>query len=262
MNVKLPPPFHLVERDEVTSTNDVAIELARAGAAAWTVVRARFQTRGRGRRGREFVSPPGNSYTSFILRPGVSPRDLPQVSLITGVAVAEAIEALAPEVAPALCKWPNDILLNDAKVAGILVERFGDAVTVGIGINLVSHPGIRDVVTTDLASEGALGVDRDLLLATLCRCLKDRVTDWETSGFDSHRHAWLDRAAGIGAHAFLSGDTAMEGKVVGLAHDGALVVESDGRHVRVVSGSLRLASSTTHRRPGKIPDGAAPEARP
>lgn len=261
MNATLPPPFHLVERDEVTSTNDVAIKLAEAGATAWTVIRARLQTNGRGRRGREFVSPPGNSYTSFILRPRIRPRDLPQISLITGVAVAESIEASAPKVAPARCKWPNDILLNDAKVAGILAETGGDAVIVGIGINLVSHPGVRDVVTTDLAREGAPGVDRDLLLATLCRCLKDRVTDWENFGFDAHRHAWLDRAAGIGARAFLSGDTSVEGKVVGLAHDGALIMESGGRQMRVVSGTLRLDSATL-RRPGKIPDRTAPEVRP
>ncbi len=250
MNTRLPPPFHLVERDEVTSTNDVAIALAESGAAAWTVVRARVQTSGRGRRGREFVSPPGNSYTSFVLRPRVAPRDLPQVSLITGVAVAESIEAAAPDLAPARCKWPNDILLNDAKVAGILVETAGSAVIAGIGVNLVSHPAIRDVVTTDLASEGARGVDRDLLLAALCRRLKDRVTDWESSGFYSHRRAWLDRAAGIGAHALVSGDIDTQGRVVGLAHDGALIMESGGRHMRVVSGTLRMAPAM-HRRSEK-----------
>ena len=261
MNAMLPAPFRLVEHDEVTSTNDTAIELAEVGAAAWTVVRARLQRSGRGRRGRVFVSPPGNSYTSFILRPRVTSRDLPQVSLIAGVAVAEAIEASAPEVAPVRCKWPNDILLNDAKVAGILVETGGDAVIVGIGINLLSHPDIRDVATTDLASEGAPGVDRDLLLVTLCRCLKERVTDWESSGFDSQRQAWLDRAAGIGTRAFLSGDTSLEGQVVGLAHDGALIMESGGRHTRVVSGTLRLASATRRWR-GKSPGPAAPAVRP
>ena len=82
---------------------------------------------------------------------------------------------------------------------------------VGIGINLVSHPVIRGVATTDLASEGAPGVDRDLLLATLCRCLKDRVTVWERFGFASQRQAWLDRAAGIGARASFDGDTSLEG---------------------------------------------------
>ena len=260
MSAVLPPPFHLVERDEVTSTNDTAIELAEAGLAAWSVVRARLQTGGRGRRGRAFVSPAGNSYTSFILRPRVAPRDLPQLSLVTGVAVAEAIEATAPEIAPARCKWPNDILVNDAKVAGILVEAGGDAVIVGIGINLVSHPDIRGGAATDLASEGAAGVDRDLLLATLCRRLKDRVRHWERFGFASQRQAWLDRAAGIGARASVSGDTSLEGRIVGLAHDGALIMESGGRHMRVVSGTLRLASAT-QRWPGDIPNRPAPEAR-
>ena len=260
MSAMLPPPFHLADRDEVTSTNDTAIEMAEAGAAAWSVVRARLQTGGRGRRGRVFVSPPGNSYTSFILRPCVTPRDLPQLSLVAGVAVAESIEASAPEIAPARCKWPNDILVNDAKVAGILVEAGGDAVIVGIGINLVSHPVIRGVATTDLASEGAPGVDRDLLLATLCRCLKNRVTDWERFGFASQRQAWLDRAAGIGARASFDGDTSLEGRIVGLADDGALIVESDGRHMRVVSGTLRLPSDTL-RWSGETPVRRASEAR-
>ena len=256
----LPPPFRLVERDEVTSTNDTAIELAEAGIAAWSVVRARFQTGGRGRRGRVFVSPPGNSYTSFILRPGVAPREIPQLSLITGVAVAESIEATAPGTAPVRCKWPNDILINDAKVAGILLETGGDAAIVGIGINLVSHPDIRGVATTDLASEGAPGVDRDLLLATLCRRLMDRVTDWEKSGFASQRLAWLDRAVGIGARASISEDNSMEGRIVGLAHDGALIMESGGRRRRIVSGTLRLQSAT-HRWPDDAQDHRAPEAR-
>ena len=254
----LPPPFRLVERDEVTSTNDTAIELAEAGTAAWSVVRARLQTGGRGRRGRVFVSPPGNFYTSFILRPCIAPRDLPQLSLITGVAVAESIEESAPGIAPVRCKWPNDVLINDAKVAGILVETGGDAVIVGIGINLVSHPDIGGVPTTDLASEGAPGVERDPLLATLCRRLKHRVTDWESSGFASQRLAWLDRAAGIGTRASFSEDSSMVGRIVGLAHDGALIMESDGRRVRMVSGTLRLQSAT-HRRPGDTPDSPAPE---
>ena len=260
MNAVLPPPFRLVERDEVTSTNDTALELAEAGIAAWSVVRARRQTGGRGRRGKVFVSPPGNSYTSFILRPRIAPRDLPQLSLVTGVAVAESIETSAPGTAPVRCKWPNDILINGAKVAGVLVETGGDAVIVGIGVNLVSHPDIRGVPTTDLAREGAPGVDRDLLLATLCRRLKDRVSDWESSGFASQRRAWLDRAAGIGARASIRGDSSMEGRIVGLAHDGALIMESDGRRIRVVSGSLRLQPAK-HGWPADTRDGPVPEAR-
>ncbi len=247
MSALLPPPVHLVDRDEVTSTNDIAIELAGDGAAAWSVVRARLQTGGRGRRGRMFASPPGNSYTSFILRPRVATRDVPQLSLVTGVAVAEAIEGVAPESAPVRCKWPNDILINGAKVAGVLVETGGDAVIAGIGINLVSHPDLSEVATTDLANEGARSVDRDVLLGALCRRLKAWVSEWEESGFAGVRQAWLARAAGIGARVVVNGDTAMQGRIAGLAHDGALIVESGGRHVRVVSGSMRLQSGASRK---------------
>ncbi len=237
-------PFRLVERDEVTSTNDCAIELAEAGVAAWSVVRARLQTGGRGRRGRAFASPPGNSYTSFVIRPRIAPCDLPQLSLVAGVAVAESIEAAAPGIAPVRCKWPNDILINDAKVAGILVETAGDAVIIGIGINLVSHPDIKGVAITDLASEGASAVDRDVLLGTLCRRLRNRVSDWEVCGFAPQRLAWLERAVGIGERAWCSEEGSMEGRIVDLAHDGALIMESDGRRRRIVSGTLRLQHAT------------------
>ena len=250
-------PFRLVECDEVTSTNDCAIELAEAGIAAWSVVRARLQTGGRGRRGRVFVSPPGNSYTSFVLRPCIAPRHLPQLSLVAGVAVAESIESSACGTAPVRCKWPNDIVINGAKVAGVLVETGGGAVIVGIGINLVSHPDIKGVATTDLASEGASEVDRDALLDTLCHRLKARVSDWEMTGFAPQRLAWLDRAVGIGERAWCNQGGSMEGRIVDLANDGALIMESGGRHVRIVSGTLRLQSAT---HPGMSGAGDPPAA--
>ena len=143
----LPAPFVLVDLDCVASTNDEALSRAAAGAPAWTVVRAASQSAGRGRRGRSFASPPGNSYTSFVLRPEGAPERVAQIALVAGLAVAEAIARLAPGLPAPRCKWPNDVLVDGHKVCGILVEASSsgervDHVVVGIGINLASHPAI------------------------------------------------------------------------------------------------------------------------
>ena len=244
MSPGLPTPFRLVDLGTVTSTNDVALDLAEGGAAPWTVVRARRQTAGRGRRGRRFLSPQGNSYTSLILKPGKTAGALPQLGLVIGLAVADAIREFAPGIPPALCKWPNDILVGSAKVAGILVEsshsmRPGPVVA-GIGINLVSHPDLAGARTTDLAAEGASDVDRDRLLEILCRWLRMRIETWESSGFEALKDDWLARAAGIGEPASLVGRETFDGLLVGVDRDGTLLLEADGAVHRFVSGTLML----------------------
>lgn len=137
--------------DEVDSTNRVAADLARAGAGDGIVVVARHQTAGRGRRGRAWEAPPGASLlVSVLLRPAPA-----LVTLAAGVAAAEACEAVAG--AEVGLKWPNDLLVGEAKVGGILSELVGDAAVVGLGVNLAWAP-------TGAARLGA-GVDADELLA-------------------------------------------------------------------------------------------------
>ncbi len=244
MTPLLPPPFRLVDLGTVTSTNDVALAMARDGAAAWTVVRARVQTRGRGRGGRSFSSPDGNSYVSLILRPSCPPAALPGLGLVAGLAVADAIRTFAPRIPPVRCKWPNDVLVGGAKVAGILVEsRIGaalEAVVAGIGINLVSHPAIDGLRATSLAAEGAPSTDRDELLTVLADCLEARIRTWENGGFQALRQSWLEGAAGVGEPATLIGERPVTGLFAGVAGDGALLLESGGALRRFVSGSLVL----------------------
>ncbi|MFM7141205.1 MAG: biotin--[acetyl-CoA-carboxylase] ligase, partial [Alphaproteobacteria bacterium] len=116
----------VVHRDEVDSTNRLAIELARGGAAEGTAVVAEKQTAGRGRLGRTWESPPGlNLYLSVILRPALSPVEVPRLTLAAAVAVADAIAAttgLRPEI-----KWPNDVLVDGRKACGILTELEAEA---------------------------------------------------------------------------------------------------------------------------------------
>ena len=147
---------------EVDSTNRVAAELARAGAADGLVVGADHQTAGRGRRGRTWESRPGSSLlVSVVLRPVP-----PLVTLVAGVAAADACDAVAG--ASVSLKWPNDVLADEGKVGGILSERVGDAVVVGLGLNLAWAPPGAACLGAD--------VDRDRLLAAYLRGL-DRTGD-------------------------------------------------------------------------------------
>ncbi len=118
---KLPPAYQLVALERVASTNDEALRLAAEGAEDGTLVWAREQTGGRGRQGRVWSSPPGNLYFSLVLRPDCAPAEAAQLGFVAGVALGEAIGSVAPPLIDVNYKWPNDLLLNGRKAAGILL---------------------------------------------------------------------------------------------------------------------------------------------
>ena len=169
----VPDGFRLLVREEVGSTNVEALELAAAGAPTGTIVWAERQSQGRGRRGRAWESPAGNLYCSVILRPRARP--VAQVSFVAAVAVAEAIERFDLGVQ---LKWPNDVLMDGAKVAGILLEGTGSALVLGTGVNIASAPpgGI------SLRTQGVATSVARVLQAYLA-ALKDWMARWESEGF-------------------------------------------------------------------------------
>jgi len=146
LTCRLPPGFVLHTFDTVGSTNDEARRLAEAEACEGQVVFAKQQTRGRGRYGRRWQSPPGNLYASVLLRPVCPPGEAARLSLLAGLALAEAIERFAPHGMDLALKWPNDVILRGAKTAGVLLESATGAdgnstwVIVGTGVNIVHHP--------------------------------------------------------------------------------------------------------------------------
>ena len=132
--------MNLLLHEELGSTSDEARRLAQANAPHGTVVAARRQTAGRGRQGRVWVSPAGNLHASFLLRPGVAAVRVPEIGFVAALAVAETVDAVLPAGPAATLKWPNDVQLAGAKVAGLLVELVEDgAVIVGIGVNVRSE---------------------------------------------------------------------------------------------------------------------------
>jgi BirA family biotin operon repressor/biotin-[acetyl-CoA-carboxylase] ligase len=138
--------FDVIRLEETGSTSDEAKLRAADGVADATVILAKSQNKGRGRHGRQWVSPPGNLYVSVVLRPDCAPIVAATLSFVAALAAAETVAAFAPDPEQVRCKWPNDILVGGKKVAGILLETSISArqetewVVLGVGINLASHP--------------------------------------------------------------------------------------------------------------------------
>jgi BirA family biotin operon repressor/biotin-[acetyl-CoA-carboxylase] ligase len=189
----------LIERETVGSTNTEALALARAGERGPLWITARHQSAGRGRRGRVWVSEPGNLYASLLLT-DPSPADrAAELSFVAALAVHDVIVAIAPEGAVRLAlKWPNDVLVDGKKISGILIEGEGSAVVVGIGINCVHHPDEASYPATGLAAVGVC-VPIEELFARLSAAMMRRLAQWNCgTGFEAIRADWLARAAGVG----------------------------------------------------------------
>ena len=242
--ISLPSGYHLVRFDTLESTNDEAKRLARSGAADdGTVVWAQMQTAGRGRRGRIWKSEPGNLFCSVLIDPGCPPAQAMQMSFVAAVALAEFLETIVPRGTPVECKWPNDVLINGRKVAGILLElvagHLGSRLVVGVGVNAAQAPAIAGVPATSLAAEGCSETDPGRLLEGLCRSFAHWRGRWSSSGFEPVRAAWLTRAKGIGAPLTVRlARESFDGTFAGLDDDGALLVTAAGGLRRVASGEV------------------------
>lgn len=249
----------VIALEDIDSTNVEAARHASRGAGGPLWITARRQSRGKGRSGRSFQSPAGgNLYASLLLTSVAPAASLPQISLLAGVAACGAIRAAGGATAlPALrLKWPNDVLIGDAKVCGILTESTiatvstgSMSVVVGWGINLAVHPANLDRPVTSLAAHG-VHVAPEVML----RCLDEEVFRWLSiwdggNGFGSVRAAWIERAGAVGERLiFNAGHGPVEGKFIGLDDDGALLMEdASGQARRVTFGDVALpgpASST------------------
>lgn len=237
--------------EEVDSTQRVARELARAGAAEGTTVIAERQTAGRGRLGRQWHSPAGlNLYTSIILRPPLVPAAVPQVALVVGVAVASAV-AEETGMRPAI-KWPNDVLLERHKVAGILTEMDSEVdrvhyVVAGVGVNLNTPksgfpPELRAKASSLMLIAGRR-IDRAAFTGRLLAALEARYGRFLAEGFgESVRAEWESYSCLTGTQVQVAtpdGDRC--GRVLGLDPDGALKLETaDHATVRIVAGEVTV----------------------
>ena len=229
----------LVRLGRVDSTQTVAFALAADGAADRTVVVAQAQTAGRGRHGRLWLDEPGASLlTSIILRPRLEPARLPTLSLAAGVAVVEALERVTG-LKPRL-KWPNDVLVDGRKLAGILLEsRISPSplVVLGIGVNLAQRVFPADLAERATSVRLAAGrrVDADALLTALLESLDAWRTRLETEGWAPIRERWRALTETLGRRVSIDG---VEGVAVDVDEDGALIVAEGDVRRRVVAGEV------------------------
>ena len=233
-------------RDTVGSTQTALAEFAGAGAPEGTAVIARHQTAGRGRRGRQWWDEPGESLlVSVLLRPRVKTAHVPQLSLVAGLAVAEALERTAG-VSPRI-RWPNDVLVGGRKISGVLAEASSGAdggvthVLLGIGINLAQRefPAEIEGRATSLRVLTGRSPDPGRILAALLESMDRRYQRWLVEGFPTLRQEWRDRASTLGERVRMPDGG--EGVAVDVAEDGALLVEAGAGVVRRVVSLLAAA---------------------
>lgn len=218
----------------VGSTNDEAKALLKQGAREGTVVKALRQTAGRGRRGRPWVSEPGNLYFSFILEPDCPLMQTSQLSFVMAVAVGEAILPYLNASEILSYKWPNDLLINKEKVAGILIETESDgkqlaqACVVGIGVNLNALPNHPAYPVTTLNRHTTTNLSLDMLFLEILEQIKLYYQRWKQEGFGSIREKWLEHAHSLGENLSVTiGEAKICGKFMGLNPDGALLLERE-----------------------------------
>jgi len=227
---------------EVASTNTLAMEMAADGAPEGTLVIAETQTGGKGRLGRKWISPKGNLYLSVVLRPNIPIHKAPLITLTGAVAVASAIRTTCGLKAG--IKWPNDILLSDKKVSGLLTEMSAEQdrirhIVLGIGIDVNMEmgelpPEVRSLTTT-LAAEAGAKINRTALLQQILRDL-DR---WYQKFLDNDAEVleeWKKLNTTVGNRITVSGAReALEGLAQGVDRDGRLVVRLDDGTIRTVA---------------------------
>jgi len=251
-SVTLPPGYRLVRYETVGSTNDQAKRLAHDGAPSGTLVWAGAQSQGRGRRGRPWESPCGNLYVSMLLRPACAAAQAAQLGFVAALALADALQrslgpraveegAFPPHIA---LKWPNDVLVNRRKVAGILLESEtgrGEAVefvVIGIGVNIAAAPAQSEYPATSLAAEGA-DLTPAALLERLIAAFDDRYRQWRDAGFAPVRRAWLERATGLGEPVRVRLERAtLHGRFLDLDGEGALLLDSADGPRRIAAGEV------------------------
>lgn len=219
------------------STNDwLRQNAARLPDGQW--LRADRQTAGRGRMGRQWQSPDGNLAASCLIRLQTGETNPPELAFVAALALYDAVASL---VAPGrlLLKWPNDLMLDGGKLSGILLEREGGTVILGIGVNLASAPDVPGRTTASLLSAGVV-VTAEAFAPLLSAAFAERRGAWRAHGFAGIREAWMARAHPPGTALNISSEgRVVAGRYAAIDADGALLLDGDdGKRHRVVAGDV------------------------
>ena len=249
-SIYLPQGYNYYWYDEVDSTNLEALRKRREGLHEDSWFCAKRQTEGRGTRGRVWISHSGNLYASLLTRVSCAADNLSQISIVAALATMNAIETSAKNdlLMGELClKWPNDILLNGKKIAGILIEtrlsihRDQFDIVIGTGINLTNHPELASVCSADDLHSAGWECTREQLFVALVQSSRDWLSIWSNGrGFGEVRRSWLEHSCHIGRTLIIKvGDDHFEGRFKSITGNGALVLEDlSGIEHKITSGSI------------------------
>lgn len=233
---------------EVDSTNSYAVELALEGAPS-TWIRADKQVQGKGSRGRAWSSQPGNFFGSLVFRPEGDANQAALRSFTASISVAQALESFGVERDQISLKWPNDVLLNKKKIAGILLESSGagnkiEYLVVGLGINLISFPPrilLRPggLEATSVKAETGLNIRPDDMLDALAKSFDELEKLLNQSGFGEISKLWLQKAAFLGEEISLQwGDKTLRGRFKTIDETGALVLTTKSGEKVISAGEM------------------------
>ncbi|NQV83324.1 MAG: biotin--[acetyl-CoA-carboxylase] ligase [Rhodospirillales bacterium] len=252
--LNLPSAYHLVSLDTVDSTNAEARRRAMQGEEATpdgTLILAKQQTEGRGRRGRTWHSPPGNLYCSLVLRPEIPIARAAEFSFIAALAVHDALGTVGDAGHQVHCKWPNDILLNDHKVAGLLLETettasgVPDWIILGLGLNVAVFPGDTDFPATSLRAESWAATEGEIL-ESFCRHFLKWTNTWLEDGFAPIRKNWLWRCYGLGEEIEVRLENeSVSGVFEDLDEHGVLLLKTADGERRISAGDVFFPSLMT-----------------
>lgn len=236
-------PWKIEVFDRLPTTQDLAIARAAEAVPEGAVIQAMIQTAGRGRHGNEWQSPMGNLYMSIVLRPLCTPDLAGQISFVVALALSAAMDPYVTDDHKKTLKWPNDILIDSKKCAGILLESslsengLVETLIVGMGVNIHAAPPDR-IGLQSVAGDKRLAVHRfrDEILAHLDRYYQG----WKGAGFDPVRRDWLSQAHGLN-HKMTARlpDREEKGIFRDIGPDGALMLEvSDGQSIAIRAGEV------------------------
>jgi BirA family biotin operon repressor/biotin-[acetyl-CoA-carboxylase] ligase len=248
--------YRIESYETVGSTNDLAMARARNGDAGRLWILSAAQSGGRGRLGRVWSSPPGNLFASLMLIDPAPAARAAQLGFVTGVALSRALETLGVGGGRLTLKWPNDALLDGAKISGVLLEATTVdarlACVIGIGVNCVAHPDGLPYPATDLGASG-FAITREALFEALSDAMARELVAWDGgAGFSAARAAWLERAAGLGSRIkVVAGARRHSGVFTTIDVDGRLILKTDAGEVAVDAGDVLLPALT----PSRFDDG-------
>ncbi|NPV50214.1 MAG: biotin--[acetyl-CoA-carboxylase] ligase [Candidatus Methanofastidiosum sp.] len=230
--------------EEVDSTNNKAKQIALEENDG-TVVVSEMQTSGRGRRGREWHSPKGGIYVSFILKPNIPPEKAPQLTLVSSLALVETLNAMNHEL-NAKIKWPNDVLIRGKKVSGILTELSSDMekinyIVVGVGVNLNTEQNNLPETGTSLKLEIKNDVSVNLFLKSFLEKYDSVYQKYLNGDINQIIILWKENSDTLGKNVKIIGiNETYEGLAKDIDENGALILQVDNKEIKVYSGDVSL----------------------